>query len=217
MSLPISLGNNCCIAYQLQQNKLRKDAFPFDWIKTPGMKCVNSMITNNFEKLWDKSNFVEIGESVKHAYITSDVLDAERTMTDIKSNRIYHHTEYNITFYHDFKSAETLDVQFDNFVNKYTKRVERFNETIKNSAKILFVREEKHLVAADYVEFSNLVHKINGKLDVQLLVIVKSLKKQDQSEVAKIKQLKWITIYEDTHEFVNWQRPTIPWIKLFAI
>lgn len=118
----ISLGNTCCIAYQLQQLNLRKHRYPFDWMR---YKKVDQLITCLENKFCDfdkiissktptgifpiiEHDFIELDSCIKDSSIEngqSDELD--KVSTKILINK------YGMMFPHD---------KLDN-MHKYQERI----------------------------------------------------------------------------------------------
>jgi len=201
----ISLGSTCSIAENLRQTGLRNQALPFDWIKVNNFKNVNLMIKDNFNQLWDFNNFNFIKTSYKHFYL-QDNLDK----IDINMD-IYQNIKYNSVFYHDFPS-NTNNV-FKNFSDKYLRRVKRFFYILENNDLIIFIREQinpKQICIDDLLEFYQIIHKINPKLEFKLIIILNNFLKKDIDKLINFCETqKWIDLFVEENKIKTWQRVDI--------
>ncbi len=128
----ISLGGDCSIAYQLQKYNLRNQAFPFDWIKTNNLNDIITLLENNFQFFVGK-NFLEVKEISNKFPLLVDNWNEE-----LSENIVLKHKLFNITFPHEL-SKENSDI--DNIIEKYIRRIERFNQVICNDKiKKIFIR-----------------------------------------------------------------------------
>lgn len=114
----ISIGNNCSIAYQLQQLNLRYNSYPFDWAKL-NIKKLNNILENNFDNF---SNLNIFKFSEKHLYKC-----IKNYGTYILKN------DYNVQFAHEFLNKYELHI----LKNKFEVRISKFRN-IKNKY-IIFV------------------------------------------------------------------------------
>lgn len=125
----ISLGDDCQAAYYLRKFKLRNEAFPFDWVKSPNFDAVCQLIENNFE------NFLH------PQYLT-------------RKNFHVEHEQYKIIFLNDFHTRSLPDlvgiepeqqsidyhVYIDEVQAKYQRRIERFVTVLQSQDFIYFIR-----------------------------------------------------------------------------
>lgn len=124
--LCISLGFNCTMALQLNNNQLRKRAFPFDWNIT-SLQGLCAAIDNHFA---DFLNPQYLTARTGPAYVPG--------ITNLK---------YNIAFAHDFPDVEGIapsnyldylpDIQ-----EKYYRRIQRFYNACNMAKKVYFFRTE---------------------------------------------------------------------------
>lgn len=120
----ISLGNTCCIALQLQMNKLRYFSSPLDWIKYKSVK--NSLIPMLMDE-W-KDFAIPISEKKP----TGQFPIIEENFPSIENKEIQYSesikmNKYNIMFPHD-KLDETD-------MKKYQRRIER----LKKCKKVIYI------------------------------------------------------------------------------
>lgn len=112
----VSLGNTCCVAYQLQKHNLREDRYPFDWLR---YKSVNQLISCLESKF---SDFTVIVEKKKPFGIFPIIADNDSNVClQFTNPEEYEKSEemfinkYGMSFPHD--KLEDL--------HKYEKRIER--------------------------------------------------------------------------------------------
>jgi hypothetical protein len=203
----ISLGGSCSVAYQLQINKLRDKAYPFDWVRI-SFNSVLKLLENNFNNFFNYSDYEIIRETNKFPYIKGD-----NFIDNKDSNYIVKHNYYNIKFYHDFIKNKNIEDQFNNFTLKYKKRIHRLFEIIKSNNKIIFIRDELKVnsITNDNIKtFNLLIHKINPLLDYKFILIIHNPK----NKIINIKTNNKIKIINDTKLFEDWKRPNIKWKEI---
>ncbi|MDR2045256.1 MAG: papain-like cysteine peptidase [Clostridium sp.] len=113
----ISLGCNCHVAWHLRCNLLRMASMPFDWLVTPYVAKVHSLIENKFIGFMDRDNMKRDAQSGK--------------MFDIESE---------VQFFHDFLPCD-LEIQYEYVFEKYRRRTSRFMAALE-SKKCLFIRQQ---------------------------------------------------------------------------
>lgn len=116
----ISLGNNCSVAYHLQNLGLRTNSFPFDWCKV-NIKQLNKVLKNNFKDFSD----IKIHKySLKHSYL----FEHNKGSYIVKNS-------YNITFAHELLTNSKNDIEKLKY--KLNNRVKRFLNNKDNN--IIFI------------------------------------------------------------------------------
>lgn len=143
-SVFISLGDDCQAAYYLRKFKLRDEAFPFDWVKTPNLDAVCQLIETNFQNFL-YSQYL----TVKNKHVTNE--------------------QYGIIFLNDFHTRSLPDLvgieseeqsrdfrlYIDEVQAKYQRRIERFVTALKSPDFIYFIRTN-----ATYTEATMFVERI---------------------------------------------------------
>lgn len=118
MTVHISFGNTCCIAYQLNKHELRNMAMPFDWILTPNIDKLLECIESSFDGFLSDMYLVSKNHSTNFPQIADDWNDDKVTTLRVIN------TKYKFTFVHDFTSMDDLsDVR-----DKYYKQIIRFHK-----------------------------------------------------------------------------------------
>jgi hypothetical protein len=129
--LYISLGEDCAISYHLQLLGLREISLPFDWAIHKDthklIQFINDIFADNNSIFFDKNNW-------KLKPIKNDTHIIEGINTFSKFRAI--HTVYKCEYPHEF----TEKINWDSFVNKYTRRINRFKELAKSNRKMIFIR-----------------------------------------------------------------------------
>ena len=146
----ISLGSNCSIAYHLDRYKLRTQAFPFDYCKTPIRKLVK-VLNNNFE---DFENVSIKKKSVNHKLI----IDGEETKIDTFLVK----NKYNIIFAHE------LSKDIEDFDTKILRRIDRF----KKQKNPIFIRIETENLTNYNNLYHNLIDSLNNYFDEWKLILI---------------------------------------------
>lgn len=191
----ISLGCACGVAYQLQKLKIRKYAFPFDWLRVNSLHDITNAIMNNFDE------FLKVDEteiSNKFSIINDDFVE-NNSKSRVMINK------YGMKFYHDFDADND---NYESVYEKYQRRISRFIEIIKSSEKICFIRDEINMnkISIDQIEkFFNYVKKFNEY--VKLIVILHNPKNK-KSDILKYNNEN-VIIINDVKPFGDWTRPNI--------
>lgn len=124
----ISLGFFCSTALEIERYGLRDYSYPFDWVITHGFSTIIGLIESNFEGFLDEEDLYQ-RETVKSTY---------------------RNIRKNITFVHDFDSFHSLDEQIDRVKEKYSRRIKRFYDSIKDPT--LFIRYVDGIQELEYIE-----------------------------------------------------------------
>ena len=190
----IPLGSTCSIAYQLRYHRLREKAYPFDWVRINNLATVTDLIKNNFNNFLDKNKFKF--KSISYRF----EVDGEMLS--------YIYDNSYCKFYHEFNQYINND-NFKLFSEKYQRRIDRLIRTIKNSEKILFIREEIGNLSQNKIkEFSDMIHVMNPDLDWKMKIIVRNNKYvQFKSENIDI-------IFSDL-KVSDWRRIELDWKSIF--
>lgn len=190
----IPIGSTCSIAYQLKKLGIRKKAFPFDWVRINNLALVTNLIETDFKNFFQKDSF-ELNE-VSNQFIVNG-----------KMKSYIYQNEF-CRFFHDFDDYIS-DRTFKAFCEKYNRRIDRFYSVIKNSKKILFIREEiGNLSKSKLTDFANLITKINPELEWKLKIIV------SRSKYKKFQMNNLEIIYSDK-KVTDWKRPELDWSSIF--
>ncbi|KAB2335692.1 DUF1796 family putative cysteine peptidase [Bacillus mesophilum] len=147
-----SLGHLCLASMQLRKFQLRPFSGVLDWVGSPNLSNINSLISNDFK---DFLNFQHL-QPVK--YLSS---------TDLYVWDSY----YDIGFNHDFKTDQNSLEQlggYDTVKEKYDRRIARFNEKLETGKRILFIRTEGNKEEIEVLQ-QILAQKCSG--DFELLVV----------------------------------------------
>jgi hypothetical protein len=150
----ISLGCNCSIKIFL--NKIiDQPTNIFDWLGTP-MWGINKFIDNNFN-LFNQEDYKKIqifSENIEYTHLICNTKYYFKCIHDLPTDSVINKT--NIV--HN-KNGEIIKINyFTNFINKYKRRVERFNEILNSNKLIVFIRLEEcmknKIIHEEYKELS---------------------------------------------------------------
>lgn len=189
---------DCSVAHNLSRLGLRKQAFPFDWLRINDINVIMSLLKSRFQFLFDKEYLVEdlSKDSTKFpTLIESDTIDTVDTDSTV-SHPIVKNTKLNITFFHDFKT--TLDnpdsySDTDLVIEKYNRRIDRLYQILfdENIPKV-FVRLSR--CKTDKRLFTNFIKKMNYKNCrlIHILVDKKTLESCESRCGWKKEELDWI-------------------------
>lgn len=206
----ISLGSSCSVAYQLQQLRLRKEAYPFDWVRTPGLNTVVQLLKAKFDGFID----TVVQTSVSDKFPVSDSDDFPFDDNKISEKSIIMKNKYNVVFYHDFCENTNLD----EIKGKYERRINRLYDVINGDNEICFVRDELKIGAikiSDIEEFIEVILGINKNAKFKIVVIVHnpSNKKNDIFNYVNER----VKIVNDVGKFGGWTRDGVDWKSVFCL
>ena len=192
----ISLGSTCCISQQLKNFNLRKDAYPFDWVRISNLNNVIKLLENQF------SDFLDF-ESFEFCKFSNDFMINGLVGSNIYKNKY-------CTFYHEFPE-KINDINFELFCQKYKKRIVRFLDLIKSNEKITFIREELRNVKISKInKLIETLYFINPNLDYKIIVIT-------NDKNALNYNINKVTFIHSNKKVTNWKRPELVWKNIFNI
>lgn len=215
----VSLGSSCSIAYQLANLGLRKEAYPFDWIRCGTFKNVVDLIETNFTDFYPDPSVGKLVKSDKFKHLPGDddFLHQEND-TDSVSTCTYtvQNTTGTIQFYHDFSGKQDVFSQIDDVVSKYKRRIDRFYDVLNSKTdEIVFIRDELKIAqfSLEQVDrFINLLKSINPDLKYKLIIIVHNPRNKKTVQESMSDRVK---IINDIEPFGGWTRPNVDWTNLF--
>jgi len=146
-----SLGDLCLTSIQLKKHSLRPYSGVLDWVASPMLSKVTSLLENQFVGYMDSENLRVIGYADKFICVSDD--------------------GYNIVSNHDFGiESNTLEnlKSYQEVKEKYDRRIRRFLGELKNANRILFVRTEGTFEEA--VELQNTLLRLVKKDFCVLLI-----------------------------------------------
>lgn len=190
----IPLGNSCSITYNLKINNLRQNAYPFDWVRVQNLNNITNLIQNNFDGFLDINKYKFKSSSKKF------------NVNDNFTSYIY--SNNYCTFYHEFENyIEKLDMK--DFIDKYTRRINRLINIIKSNKKIIFIREEYGDVKINKIyKFIDTIKKINPNINYYLVIISsKNISFTDPK----------IKCFVSSKPINDWRRPEINWNEIFNL
>ncbi len=112
----VSLGSHCEPTIILREEGLRQRAFPFDWLVTIDTEGLITLLNEDFRHLFNRDDLFSplYPECIEH-------------------NR------YKIEFKHDGPFLQTAEI-WQNVVEKYQRRIDRFRSLRDFSGKVFFIR-----------------------------------------------------------------------------
>ena len=157
----VNMGGDCQAAYYLRKYDLRKEAFPFDWIRSYNFEGICRLFENNFNYLLDP------------AYLRYE------------GYRIVH-TLYGIEFVHDFPTVGSAQVVaqendyagtivpnyldfLDAMKHKFYTRIDRLVKAIKSGELIYFFRSD--IGPAQAKIFVDLIKRKYPECNFKLVII----------------------------------------------
>ncbi|WP_144510783.1 DUF1796 family putative cysteine peptidase [Bacillus sp. FJAT-22090] len=126
-----SLGDLCLASIQLKKHNLRPYSGVLDWMASLELSKVNLLLENRFVGFMNYENLRIIGYADDCICVSDD--------------------GYNMVSNHDFsKEKNTLQYlgSYDEVMEKYERRIQRFLKKMKTARRILFVRTEGTLEEA---------------------------------------------------------------------
>jgi hypothetical protein len=165
----ISLGSDCSVAYQLDMLGLRKEAYPFDWIRCNRTEDIISLMENKFQHFFDEEYLIKEKEVDNFPLIKDDMILSNKSI-----NIVMKHKLYSIIFPHEIrKGYEYLDMMI--VKEKYMRRVNRFYDVCTNSiVKKVFVRITNK--KDDYEKIDRCLKKFACNYELRIILIDKKTK-----------------------------------------
>lgn len=203
----VSIGNSCSVTYQKQLFGVKKETYPFDWIRSDTIDNISDAINCDFEGFID--NLDKITESDKFPVSNDDNFPDKNG----KTKSVIMKNKYGMKFYHDFHQETNIsDVKL-----KYERRIMRLIELIKSEKNICFVRDELKPGKITLIQintFIETIKKINNMCKFNITVILHKPKKNH--ELINMNN-DIIKIIVDNADFGEWFRPNVDWKKVFNI
>lgn len=182
----ISLGYNCYVKMYIN-TIANQQTYLFDWIGSP-MWGINKFINNSFN-LFNKEDYKTLQiytENEDNAHMHCNTLYYFKFIHDIPTN-----CNIDKTLIHRNKNGGIKKVNYyDDFKNKYTRRIERFNTLLSSNKCIVFIRFEEcmknKVIHEDYKklysipeleyinEFIHLIKNKYPKLKFRVIYVSKS-------------------------------------------
>ena len=159
-----SLGDLCLTSIQLRKHNLRPYSGVLDWVASPMLSLVTRLLKNRFVGFMDYENLRVLGYADTFICVSDE--------------------GYQVVSNHDFEGDKnTLEHlrAYDEVMEKYNRRIERFLGEIDHARRILFVRTEGSF--EDAVELQNVLEKL-VKHDFTVLLI-------NHTEVEGIVEKNW--------------------------
>jgi hypothetical protein len=116
--LYVSLGCNCYVSWTLRRLQLQTNSFPFDWINLSNFNFLQNIINTGFFEIinnWDISDFP----------------------SDLYKDNIFLYKNFNLRFPHEYDVNP--DINIDNIIIRYQRRLDRFYESIRTN-NVIFIR-----------------------------------------------------------------------------
>lgn len=116
-----AIGESCSATRALRSTDLQVQSYPLDWVYGGNFLTRIDILTSKFANFLEKSYFIPIEVDEAHPYFAF-------------SNRAC-----KVTFMHDFLKNKTFDESYNEFKEKYERRIKRLYEKIEQSNKILIL------------------------------------------------------------------------------
>jgi hypothetical protein len=167
MSIYISLGSSCSVAYQLQKNNLRVAAFPFDWLRTPSLDEIIKVFENNFA---DFGIFIE--DEIKNTCINKFPLsNTEDFPVNFEDN--------NSSGYLDTKSNNNSSCYLETKLNHNSSSYLETKSTNTQVVKNCYQMTSYHDFSAT-LSFKEQVHEITDKYQRRVERLLDLIKNSDK-------------------------------------
>ncbi len=160
----VSLGNVCQISFNMRANKLQFKSYPFDWLCKGSINSLMELFNNDFQDFLNKS----------------DLVPTERN----ELNLVVDNTRTGYGFLHDFQ-CDTIDEDYDIISEKYRRRFDRLDKSIRNLRSVLFVYRNDDTGAEMIQQLRNtLIRKYKSTKKINILWIVRQ---PNQKSIIKTK------------------------------
>jgi hypothetical protein len=203
----IPLGESCAIAYQLHKHGKRKQAYPFDWIRTGKLKNITNLINENFMCF---TSFVKCSDKGKNNFpkVDGDNFNKDGKPCVLVKNK------FNMRFPHDFDETNFKE-QGILVRQKYFRRIDKFKDIINSEKKVIFIREESILKPWIKYQVNNFIKQIekkNNNLDFKFVLVLHNPEKKEL-EFKDVHEK--VIIFENNEPFEGWERDNFNWEQVF--
>lgn len=123
----ISLGSNCAPGLSLRILNLKKETYPFDWVRT-NSKIIYDVLTNG------KDKYLEFNKNTSDDYYIKDI----HSFTHKNFNSHVNYYGQHFTHYKNLTTSE-LKSKYDNYL-------ERFFNLLNSSKKVLFIHSNEEYI-----------------------------------------------------------------------
>jgi hypothetical protein len=148
----ISIGSDCCVAYNIRKLNYANVAFPFDWMKLDSMKSLISIINSDFAGFCDIDQYDILPQHANFMYNENeeeyvDLVNLRETPFKLSNFKMVH-KKYKFILPHEY-DGDNLDIE--KFKEKYTRRIKRFRQYVKDpTIETKFIRlgsykDKKHI------------------------------------------------------------------------
>lgn len=180
----IPLGLDCSIAYNLRRLNLNYYSLIFDWSYIPNILDLIDILLllqdDNFNILLDESNY-EIIELKSNTHHYNDSNYATHKLV---------HKKYKLQFNHEISNIST----FNDFKERYSRRVKRFMDLKNSDKKLVFIRLGTTKDINHLPQLNTIIENLFG--EKSRLIFIDS------------------TEYKET---TSWKREEIDWLKLLEL
>jgi hypothetical protein len=124
----MSIGSNCAPGLSLRQFKIKKETYPFDWVRT-NSKIIYDVLLTGPEK------YTSFNSVISDNYFLKDL-------------HSYTHPNFNKTHINHYGQHFThyLDISMVDLINKFTRYLDRFFELLNSNKKILFIHSNEEFI-----------------------------------------------------------------------
>ena len=219
MTTFVSLGRNCCVAYNIK--KYINNAYPthfFDWLRTD-FKCVLQILNSRtIDMMFNSKNYI----LDKNLFKKDGTVGI--TLKNFENNGLCllsHHDVFTST---DSSDHDDTDEQLQNFSDKYKRRYNRLINLIETQTDICFIYHNNIDSDFDYddcVEFNKLIKTINKNSNCVLVLLMNDTYdntdyKYNINEFYIKINLKHFII-KDVDIPCDWTLPQYDWISIFKL
>jgi hypothetical protein len=214
----ISIGTNCCVAYNIK--KYINESIPtqfFDWSRT-NFKCVLYILNlRTIDTIFNIKNFI----------IDKEIYKDDNNISITLKNFVK--DDLCLLYHHDIEYTDNSDLELTEkltqFINKYKRRHERLINLIKTSQKLCFIHHirpttDDSNIFFDYNDcklFNEILRSINKDINY-ILVLLDNNYKEDYKYIHTEFFLK-INLKYFTNEDIEfeWTFQKIDWNGVFKL
>ena len=124
----ISLGSNCCPGLSLKTLNIKKQTYPFDWVRT-NSKIIYDILLNGTE------NYIKFNENISNDFYLKDL-------------HSYTHPFFNSSHinYYGQHFTHYTDITTNELIIKFKKYLDRFYDLLNSNKKILFIHSNEEYI-----------------------------------------------------------------------
>ena len=124
----VSLGSSCCPGLSLRTLSLKKETYPFDWVRN-NAKIIYDLLLNGKEK------YTKFNQGVSDDFYVKDLHS--------HTNPVFNSSHIN---YYGQHFTHYTDITTDELINRFENYLDRFFDLLNSDKKVLFIHSNEEYI-----------------------------------------------------------------------